>query len=71
MPGMDGKACLKALKKHPRLKEIPVIIYTTSSAREDREETAKLGAAYFLTKPASMNGLREGLAKAIEAVAPG
>lgn len=68
MPCMDGKTCLKELKKDAKLKEIPVIIYTTSSHERDKEETAKLGAAYFLTKAYSFSQMREGIANALEIV---
>ena len=34
-----------------RHKNIPVIIYSTSSEKRDIEETTRLGAAHFLTKP--------------------
>jgi CheY-like chemotaxis protein len=47
---MDGKDCLKELKKDTKLKEIPVIIYTTSSHERDKEETAKLGPPIFLPR---------------------
>src|SRR6478735_1086961 len=30
MPTMDGKACLKAIKRDSRFKNIPIIIYATS-----------------------------------------
>ncbi|MEO7768846.1 MAG: response regulator [Ferruginibacter sp.] len=51
MPRMDGRECLVELKKDPRLKNIPVIIFSTSSTQKDIDETRKLGAAYFITKP--------------------
>jgi CheY-like chemotaxis protein len=51
MPRLNGKQCLAELKKHADLRDIPVIIYSTSSERRDIEETARLGAAHFLTKP--------------------
>ncbi len=50
MPRMNGKQCLAELKKSPALKNIPVIIYSTSSDEQEMAETLKLGAAYFLTK---------------------
>ena len=50
MPRMDGKTCLCELKKDEKLKEIPVIVFSTSSRQKDIEETHDLGAAYFLTK---------------------
>ncbi|SFP65081.1 response regulator [Parafilimonas terrae] len=57
MPGMSGSQCLAEIKKQKRLKHIPVIIYTTSSGQRDKEETKKLGANYFLTKPTDINKL--------------
>ena len=51
MPRLNGKQCLVELKKHASLKDIPVIIYSTSSEKRDIDETSRLGAAYFLTKP--------------------
>jgi CheY-like chemotaxis protein len=51
MPKLNGKQCLAQLKSNPRLKDIPVVIYSTSSSEADMEETKKLGASYYLTKP--------------------
>lgn len=57
MPRMDGKQCLAELKRDTGLRTIPVIIYTTSSSPEDKDEVYALGASYFLTKPASYQKL--------------
>jgi CheY-like chemotaxis protein len=51
MPRLNGKQCLIELKKDPRLSKIPVIIYSTSKRIEDIQETKKLGAENFITKP--------------------
>jgi CheY-like chemotaxis protein len=51
MPRLNGKQCLAELKKEAHLAHIPVIIYSTSSEKRDIEETTRLGAAHFLTKP--------------------
>lgn len=51
MPTMDGKSCLKSIKTDPRLKSIPVIIYTTSSNERDKEQCLQLGAEKYLIKP--------------------
>jgi len=61
MPRMSGKQCLTQLKHSERLSKIPVIIYTTSKLDADKEETMQLGADYFLTKPTSMQQLKEEL----------
>lgn len=51
MPRLNGKQCLAELKRQSHLCHIPVIIYSTSSEKRDIEETSRLGAAHFLTKP--------------------
>ena len=64
MPRLNGKQCLAELKKEAHLAHIPVIIYSTSSEKRDIEETSRLGAAHFLTKPNKF----EDLCKAISFV---
>lgn len=44
-----------SLKKDPKLKAIPVIIYTASKLPEDKEKTKRLGSNYFITKLDYMN----------------
>jgi CheY-like chemotaxis protein len=61
MPMMNGKELLEELKKTESFAEIPVIIYTTSSRAEDRDESMQLGAANYLVKPQSFNDLCEQL----------
>ena len=58
MPKMNGKQCLKQLKKNPLLSSIPVIIYSTSTATEDIDDSMNLGADYFLVKPITMKELK-------------
>lgn len=68
MPIMDGLACLSALKQDKGLRDIPVIIYTTSSHSRDREATKALGASYYLVKPTSFKKICENILIAIEEV---
>lgn len=51
MPKMSGKKCLEQIRLDSRLKNTPVIIYTTSDVVEDAEELSRLGATHFITKP--------------------
>jgi CheY-like chemotaxis protein len=51
MPRMGGLQFLKEIKKTDKLKNIPVIIYTTSSNPIDVARTKELGAVSFITKP--------------------
>lgn len=59
MPRMDGREALQAIKKDPRLRRIPVIVFTTSKAQEDISHSYDLGANSFITKPASYEGMIE------------
>ena len=68
MPKMDGKECLIELKKDNALKDIPVIIYSTSDYKVDKELSKELGADYFLTKLSDIYPLPEELVKAMQTV---
>lgn len=51
MPVMNGQQFLTEIKKDETLKEIPVIIFTTSSHAPTKKITKDLGAQDFITKP--------------------
>lgn len=68
MPMMDGWACLKKLKASADYNSIPVIMYSTSSAKKDIDKAYQLGAQLFLTKPEDFRELIEILA--LVAVSP-
>lgn len=57
MPMMDGKQCLKTLKNMPEFRQIPVIMYSTSTNTREIGECYKLGAEDFLIKPHSFEKL--------------
>lgn len=57
MPRMSGLQFLKEIKNNNTLKNIPVIIYTTSSNPNDIAKTRELGADDFITKPARFSDL--------------
>jgi CheY-like chemotaxis protein len=66
MPKMDGRECLEELKKDKDLKQIPVIIYSTSDYEVDINLTEELGADYFLTKLFDIYPLPEELTEAMK-----
>src|SRR3989337_1799555 len=66
MPRLNGKQCLKRLKINAKLRDIPVIIYSTSKLREDIEETKQLGAVHFLTKPSRLKDLRKAISSILD-----
>ena len=53
MPRIGGKKCLFEIKKDDRLKDIPVIIYTTSREVEESKELYEMGAVHFVSKPSN------------------
>ncbi|WP_462146081.1 response regulator [Pseudoalteromonas gelatinilytica] len=59
MPRMDGREALQAIKANPSLKGIPVVILTTSKQEEDMVKGYDLGAASYITKPVTFEGLVE------------
>ena len=57
MPVMNGQQFLKEIKKNKDLKNIPVIIFSTSSNSGTIKLTKELGATDFITKPNSYDEL--------------
>jgi len=61
MPLMSGKECLKRLKRVDRLKSVPVIMYTTTSNKEEFKNLVLLGAADCVVKGVSFQAIKESL----------
>lgn len=59
MPKKDGLEVLRDIKIDPYLRQIPVVVLTTSSAEEDIYHTYDLGANSFITKPVTFDSLVE------------
>ncbi len=51
LPYKSGKEVLAEIKSHPELKSIPVVMLSTSQAREDINGAYQLHANCFLSKP--------------------
>lgn len=54
MPGMDGFQVLRELKKSEKTKDIPVIMLTSLSQKEDEEMGMRGGAEAYLTKSTTL-----------------
>lgn len=59
MPRKDGREALREIKSHPELRDIPVVVFTTSKAEEDIYRSYKLGVNSFITKPVTFESLIE------------
>jgi CheY-like chemotaxis protein len=57
MPKMDGREALKEIKADPLLRQIPVVVLTTSKAEEDILRSYEFGANSFIAKPVTFEGL--------------
>jgi two-component system response regulator len=59
MPKKDGREALKEIKSDPRLRQIRVIVMTTSKAEEDVFRSYDISATSFITKPVKFDALVE------------
>jgi CheY-like chemotaxis protein len=57
MPKKDGREALKEIKSDEKLRQIPIVVLTTSQAEEDVLRTYNLGVNSFITKPVAFNSL--------------
>lgn len=57
MPLMNGQQFLAEIKKNENLREIPVVILSTSSNSATVAQVKELGACHFFTKPGRFEDL--------------
>ena len=58
MPIMTGLEFLVEIKKEEKLKEIPIIIFSTSQLEDIKREAKARGAHDFISKPNNFNDLK-------------
>lgn len=59
MPRKNGFECLNEIRTDKKLKEIPVIIFSTSAQPEYIEKVYQSGANRYIRKPSSFSELRK------------
>ncbi len=57
MPRKDGRTVLKEIKSDPILRQIPVVVLTTSKADEDIYRSYDLGVNSYIVKPVTFEAL--------------
>jgi CheY-like chemotaxis protein len=57
MPKKDGREVLKVIKADENLRDIPVVVLSTSRLDEDIVRSYQLGVNSFITKPVTFSGL--------------
>lgn len=61
MPKLDGREALKTIKSDLTLRDIPVVVLSTSRLDEDVARSYQLGVNSFITKPVTFSGLVEAM----------
>ena len=57
MPRKNGLQCLREIKKNEKLKDIPVVVYSTSCQQDAIKQTYDSGASFYICKPDSFQKL--------------
>lgn len=71
MPRKNGFECMAAIKLHENLRQIPVIIFSTSLNEEIINLVYKNGAVYFIRKPNEFSKLKKIILHALTLIAEG
>jgi CheY-like chemotaxis protein len=65
MPIKNGMQCLREIRSNPKLKDINIAIYSTSSSDKDVKDTYLNGASIYINKPNCFNKLKETVEKVL------
>lgn len=57
LPRKAGRSVLDELKRHPKLRHIPVIVLSVSDAEGDIEEVYRLNGNCYVVKPVDLDGM--------------
>ncbi|MEK9136059.1 MAG: response regulator [Bacteroidota bacterium] len=63
IPRIDGKEVLKIIKSDDRLKDIPVVVVSSSEREEDMTYAREVGAVAYISKSGGFEKLSQALAK--------
>ena len=63
MPGKDGYSACHEIKTDPETKSIPVVMVSAIGHKLNAKLSAEVGADGYITKPFSVEGLLEAIAK--------
>jgi CheY-like chemotaxis protein len=59
LPQKSGFEVLRWIREQPALQSLPVVIYTSSGAKSDRDQAHEFGATEYLVKPSRMADMTE------------
>ncbi|MCP4408367.1 MAG: response regulator [Gammaproteobacteria bacterium] len=61
MPGTDGYEVLETIKSDTELKKMPVVVLTTSKAKQDVDRCYSSGANAYVCKPIELRDFRKAI----------
>lgn len=67
MPNMDGKKCIREIRKIKNNKNTPIIIHSSTNLHNDAAELIETGASFYFQKPGSVGELTKILKKVLSA----
>jgi len=65
MPRKNGLECLQEIKQTQKLRNIPVVILSTSSLEDSIVESYANGASHYITKPGTYSMLKKTIQKVL------
>jgi CheY-like chemotaxis protein len=65
MPRKKGCQCLFEIKRNDKLKQLPVVVFSTSFDKDTVNEMYENGAHYYLRKPNSFSKLKQVISQAL------
>ena len=71
MPRKNGFDCLSEIKTHHQLKELPVIIFSTSLDADVVNQVIQSGATLYVRKPAEFSNLKKVIQKSLKLISDG
>ncbi len=71
MPRKNGFECLSEIKLHQKLKQLPVIIFSTSFEQGVVNRLYQNGAQYFIRKPSEFSQYKKIILKVLTLIAQG
>ena len=70
MPGMDGIEVLREIRTDDRLRDLPVVVVTSSALESDKTETIAAGASDYIQKPLTLDQFSKDLESILRQLLP-
>lgn len=59
LPVVSGFGVMEWMRQQPELRELPVVVFSSSTLPEDKARSREMGAKEFIEKPGSVAGFAE------------